>query len=156
MCTLEKLGKALLGVVQILNIMGTISSRPLSEQSCERLAWGTIPNEEKNPNIRQIYPNENAPSDHPPYVVSFTYGYIGDGCKHVIGGKLCRMSCDVCPDHQINLCGHDYNSTSCRGCACQEHKALNISAMSTIGKKNVIKGARSIALGVIPRSGFTI
>ena len=53
---IEKSGKAL------LHIMGTISSRPQLEPSCERHAWGTIPKDEKNLTIRKIYPNKNAPS----------------------------------------------------------------------------------------------
>ena len=134
MCTLKKLGKALLGVVQILNIMGTISSRPPLEQSCERLAWGTIPNEEKNPDIRQIYPNENAPSDHPPYVVSFTYSYIG------------AVTC-------VQITKSIYVAMTITTPLVEDAHVKNISAMSTMGKKNVIEDARLIALGVIPRSG---
>ena len=64
--------KTLVGIRHILSIPDKLHSRPEPEQKCEKMAWGQLPDSEAEPGLAKIYPNAEAPSDHPPYMVQFT------------------------------------------------------------------------------------
>jgi hypothetical protein len=75
--------KTLVGIRHILSIPDTLHSRPKTEQTCEKMAWGQLPGDEAETGLAKIYPNKKAPSDHPPYMVHFTMTLNADIAERI-------------------------------------------------------------------------
>jgi hypothetical protein len=67
----KEFGKQMSPVVYVLQMLENLGSRPDLEQQCEIDKWGRIQDGQED-HLKKIYPNVDAPSDHPPYVVTFT------------------------------------------------------------------------------------